>query len=734
MVAEQRHTMRPTRPAQSEDRSLSAPTRGERHITRVEAPSSQLTERAPSLPGINGKVDPTILAREEKAEAVKSTFSDVFRVSNNCSEISRETLDNFSDQVSVAGRLSRPSSIEFFKSIGASEFLLNVLKNGHHSKFNSEVPEMLRKNNGSFYKHIEFGMSEVNNLLATNRIEIVSVKPHCVLPLHVVVQPKKNRLILDCTDLNKYIDVPKIKFDDYKCALNFFHERGYLICFDFKDGYYHVAIAPEFRKYLGFSVVLGGKKVFCQFKVGFLGLCDMPWLFTKIFRCLVKHWRSRNMQVCLYLDDGWCFNSDPGVLLAQSYHIRSDLFQAGVVWSIKKCIWVPTSQLEWLGMVWNATDNSLTITDRRLQKLVTLASKISSDGSCSVRLLASFVGQVISLAPVMGDATSLFSRFSQMAIANSTSYEQTILLNDCVQSELKFWQENVHKINRRSCRDLHPPSTIVLSGDASASGCGSFIEGTDLVAARLFSGEERLAHSTWRELESIHFALKAFKDHIAQRSVKFRVDNQATVSIVAKGSMRPSCHQFAIEIFKFCQSNGVSLNIQWVPRELNKQADLISRLPEVLDTDDWNISPEFFRILERRWGSFTVDCFANSYNTKCSKFYSLFLVPGTAGVDAFTFNWEGEFCLLVPPVAVVGRCLQHLVKCRASGVLVVPVWQSAYFWPLLCDVFSQFVRDSLIVSGKTVLRLGHNPNSLLGSPDFKSNMAALLFDCSSTGN
>ena len=50
---------------------------------------------------------------------------------------------------------------------------------------------------------------------------------------------------------------------------------------------------------------------------------------------------------------------------------------------------------------------------------------------------------------------------------------------------------------------------------------------------------------------------------------------------------------------------------RWVPRDLNKQADTISRLPEVLDTDDWGITDEFYLILNRRWGPFTIDCFAN---------------------------------------------------------------------------------------------------------------------------
>ena len=105
-------------------------------------------------------------------------------------------------------------------------------------------------------------------------------------------------------------------------------------------------------------------------------------------------------------------------------------------------------------------------------------------------------------------------------------------------------------------------------------------------------------------------------------------------------------------------------------------------------------------------------------------------MPGIAGVDAFTHNWKEEFPLLVPPVAVIGRTLEHLFRCRARGVLVVPLWKSAFYWPLLLGFFSQFVVDSLVVKGKRVLVQGRNQNSLLGSEEFESDVIALLIDCS----
>ena len=124
-------------------------------------------------------------------------------------------------------------------------------------------------------------------------------------------------------------------------------------------------------------------------------------------------------------------------------------------------------------------------------------------------------------------------------------------------NELKFWLERVDGLNSRDCKPGIAPVAISIMGDESASGCGSFIEGTDIIAARSFSSKEREAHSTWRELENVHFSLKALKPYIEGRTVRFHVNNQATVNIVAKGSMRPGCHQFAIEIFEFCPS------LQW---------------------------------------------------------------------------------------------------------------------------------------------------------------------------
>ena len=92
------------------------------------------------------------------------------------------------------------------------------------------------------------------------------------------------------------------------------------------------------------------------------------------------------------------------------------------------------------------------------------------------------------------------------------------------------------------------------------------------------------------------------------------------------------------------------LSVQWSPKCLNQKADSVSKF---MDIDDWQITSEFFGLLDQYWGPHTIHCFANFYNTKIERFFSRLWNPGTAGVDAFFQSWQNENGLLVPPVSLV---------------------------------------------------------------------------------
>ena len=672
--------------------------------------------------------DVTQKERHDQGVNVRRKFDDIFKVKTNCDRFS-VNLENFDDSVNVKGRLHLPSSIEFFEEIGASEFILKILKEGHHPKLKGPVPDFDLRNNASFFKHEEFAVKEVMNLVAKGRVEIVQNKPKCINPLTVVVQRTKSRLILDCSFLNKFIEIPHIKYEGHETALNFFKKGGYMYSFDLRDGYHHIKIHQDFKTYLGFSLIVNGKLTYFQYAVGCFGLADLPWLFTKIYRPLVRHWRSLSIPGIMFLDDGGFFELEFNSALINSDHVRKDLLRSGSIYSIKKSNFNPTQKMTWLGFDWNSENGSFAAASHRVEKIKSTCEALITIDICHVRKLASFIGQIISLLPVVGNCARVTTKVSQFCVANAESWEDNVVLSPSIKKEIIFWKENIDILNCRSITMNKPPVIFnVIEGDASSTGCGSWLNRENM-AARIFSPEERETHSTFRELANVHFSLLAFLPKIKNSTVKFLVDNQSAVHILENGSMKPEMQFFATEVFHFCFKNDIKLKVEWIPREENVLADQASREADVVDVEDWSLTNSFFEILNNTHGPFSLDAFANFYNNKVKRFYSLFHCPGSAGVDAFTQNWEGENVLMVPPVSAVGRALRHLLLCRAKGVLVVPRWPSSYFWPLIHNEFFRYITDIKIFKGNKVLCHGLNKNSLLGAPYFNGDVMMVALNC-----
>lgn len=131
--------------------------------------------------------------------------------------------------------------------------------------------------------------------------------------------------------------------------------------------------------------------------------------------------------------------------------------------------------------------------------------------------------------------------------------------------------------------------------------------------------------------------------------------------------------------------NHIHVEPEWIPRELNQQANYLSH---VIDYDDWQLNPIIFAELDSLWGPHTVDCFATHYHALLPRFNSRYWCPGTEAVEAFTVNW---FCnWLCPPTMLVTRVIHHVQVCRAKATLIVPAWPSAAFWPILCPAGREF--------------------------------------------
>ena len=279
------------------------------------ADRSLLTSVSAVIPQATGDVTVQNLTREQPQD--NEDLNDKYCFDHHDNDIldTIEHLDTFqlnsfeyeqlSSKTYVKGRLKE--NIDYWKNIETNSFVLDIIENGYAIPFITTPSVMFSKNNRSAFNHSDFVSQAVAELLLNNCIVQVKTRPHVVNPLTVSVQKTgKKRLIIDLREVNKHVWKNKIKFEDWRVALQYFEKNNHMYKFDLRSGYHHFDVASSSQTYLGFS----WKEKCYVFTVLPFGLSSSPYIFTKCLRPLVKHWRKCGIRIVLYLDDGWGTNGD----------------------------------------------------------------------------------------------------------------------------------------------------------------------------------------------------------------------------------------------------------------------------------------------------------------------------------------------------------------------------------------------------------------------------------------
>ena len=156
------------------------------------------------------------------------------------------------------------------------------------------------------------------------------------------------------------------------------------------------------------------------------------------------------------------------------------------------------------------------------------------------------------------------------------------------------------------------PAKFVYS-DAINHACSSFIDNDHKIFHQNWSPAESSKSSFWRELRKVDLVPSAFALELQGKKVACFTDNTSVVRIVHNGSKVTELQSLALSIFNVCARHGISLEIKWIPRSFNYQADLLSR---TIDFDNYTIHDDVFRMLDCQWRPHTVDRFACSYNAR----------------------------------------------------------------------------------------------------------------------
>ena len=203
-------------------------------------------------------------------------------------------------------------------------------------------------------------------------------------------------------------------------------------------------------------------------------------------------------------------------------------------------------------------------------------------------------------------------------------------------------------------------------------------------------------------------------------------DYPNVASIVHSGSKVPELQDLALRIFHVCLSFGISLELKWIPRSVNSEADHLSR---IIDFDDYTVNDDVFHMLDFAGDrTLLTDSHAvimRSFPASIPDFFQ----PGTEAVDTFLQIWHFENNWILPTVSQIARVIAHVRVCKADGTLVIPLWKSSYFWLLPCDDgrhWNTFVHDWVALPiFKQLFVRGKAKNGLFGARELSFIVIAL---------
>ena len=630
------------------------------------------------------------------------------------------------------------SALKYWRDVvKAPPSVINIIDQGVTLDFLTEPPNIETKNNSSALRHSEFVDSAISELLEFGLIKIATEKPKVISPLSVAENKGKKRLILDLSILNEYIDYERIKLEDQYDFYELSKFCNYVTCYDIKSCYHQISMHKDSIKYLGFKWYFQGKETLFVFLVLPFGLSSGPRLCKKLFRPLVTRWRAEGFINVLFYDDGIIGGADYNTCLSAAKFVFKDLLLCHILPNKDKSCWQPIKICDWLGYTWDFNNRIVKVSERReLDLLNRIESLQSILPIVTPRKVAKVVGSLISMNLVIGDKCLLYTRYLQVILHykewDDLGWDTRININnlDCamdIVKELQFLKENFSSLNSRS---LSPKAVNhnTMFGDAGEKGVGGFLNVNNIKFEFRTNLPPNLVgkSSTERELYAVLSGLQAFKHYIKDSNLIYLTDSQTCDIICRRGSGKTCLQSYALKIDDFVRENNITFTTAWIKRELNVEADYLSKF---VDPDDWNISNELFqkiKILTKL--QFTLDPFAMNYNTKCKKFYSRFMCPDTSGVDGLKFSWNNEVCWACPPPSLALKTLTHFLCSKCKGVLIIPDWVSMPVMPLLnSKVFQAYVKNTWVFPGKKFLE----GTSSLFNENFKGNLRIVYLDFTS---
>lgn len=647
--------------------------------------------------------------------------------------------------------------------VGSNAELRRWVQDGYSELLQGWVGVSCQANNANTADHVDFVTEAVKGLVDVKAVSDVTHSRHNpsvvhnINPLTVAVWGSgKLRLCYNARPVNPYFPVQKFKMEHIQVALSLVQPGDLLFAIDMQAGYHQIPLKPFMKQFMCFE---WQGRVY-RWDVLPFGLATAPRAYSRLGKALLKHWRAQGIRCSSYIDD-FFFAVRPADLDRVRQLVLADLSRLGWYISDSKALLQAGTMVKFLGFqVCSVPAPHVRVPDSKIAKLresllgilrrvqqlpsgdvadapVGMNDDALEGSACGAvrvrgRTLARLLGFVqscriaIPLVPVASKA--LYDCLGSLPLTEQgwVGFGDVVELSPAAVQECAFWYQRVQAWNGSL---LRPRSVSrVLYTDASGQGYGGVLH---RVSSRVVEPALAVQAGVWEDVDSkasVHTELKglwrslvAAGGKLVGQSVLHRTDSISTYYILKKGGSRRNLVLDAIasQVMVYCAVYGITLSMQYVGAGaiILSGADALSRR---LDETDCKLNPVVMEALCARFGAVQVDRFATAASVQSVggqrlPYWGLFADGLAEGVDSLSADWRGVFNYAFPPVKVVGEVLRLVAEQQAKVLLIVPRWESQWWWPMLQHMASELVPLAVLAPRQPVLlpaRAGGLPHPL----------------------
>lgn len=493
-------------------------------------------------------------------------------------------------------------------------------------------------------------------------IEEATSKGTFVHPLVVVPKPNsKVRVCLDCRRLNEQVQFERIKLERLEEFLQLIPQGGYVAATDIKNAYLHVPIPEGDRWAFGFEFQ---NKVW-RFRTMPFGYAPAPAIFTKLLRPLAGQWRAAGIRVLVYLDDIVVAASSESECAQAALRVRNDLEALGFMINRDKCT-TPSQQAVVLGHQIDTRSQAVSVPADKRAKLRGELLYTVRKGQSHFQVLRRILGKLRALRLIVPDFRI---RTRELLVAVQRRNGK---LHPALSAELVWWAKS--GIYQTQSWTISPRPEVIFETDASSTGWGARCKTRGWISHGRWTTK---AHINVQEMMAVYHTLRKWGRLSAGHRIQWYVDNMTVFHYLRKkGGTKLRLNRIMARILKECATHDIEIVPQYIATDENVVADRLSRLR---GANRWTLPDNKFRILERRWGPFSGDLFADSRTARTTS-----ALRYDRGQNALWDAWPSEGTLYAfPPPRLMLRLLERIRREARRVVIVAPRWPTAVWWPKL---------------------------------------------------